>query len=77
MTAWALAGTKPPTLPVVVTLTRMGPSNGLDCDNLPASCKGVRDQIAKWLGVDDRSPLVTWRYAQVRAKGWSVQMVVA
>jgi predicted Fe-S protein YdhL (DUF1289 family) len=59
-----------PPLPVVVTMTRIGPRN-LDTDNLAGGCKRVRDTIARWLGVDDgpESP-VEWRYAQERpAKG--------
>lgn len=35
-----------------VILTRRGPGD-LDDDNLAASLKGVRDEIAAWLGVDD------------------------
>lgn len=77
MTAWALAGKRPPPLPCVVSLTRLSPSNGLDDDNLPGSMKGVRDQIAAWLGVDDRSKLVTWRYDQRRSQGWSVEVAIA
>jgi hypothetical protein len=76
-TAWTLAGKKPPQLPCTVSLTRVGPSNGLDDDNLPGSMKGVRDQIAQWLGIDDRSKLVTWRYDQRRAQGWSVEIEIS
>jgi hypothetical protein len=77
-TAWMLAGKKPPALPVTVTMTRLGPTSGLDRgDNLNASMKGCRDQIAQWLGVDDRSDLVEWRYAQRREKQWSVLVEVA
>lgn len=48
-------------------LTRVAPSNGLDDDNLTAALKGVRDQIAQWLGVDDRKrTVVRYRYAQRR-----------
>jgi|SRR6185369_16666309 len=77
-TAWTLAGKKPPPLPCTISLTRVGPSNGLDDDNLPGSCKGVRDQIAKWLGIDDRCKLVTWKYDQRRCmQGWSVEVEIA
>lgn len=55
-----------------VTMTRQGPTNGLDDDNLTFSCKGIRDEIAAWLGVDDRTPLVTWRSAQERLPSWQV-----
>ena len=44
-----------PTLPCTVLLTRIAPSAGIDpFDNLPSSLKGCADQIAQWLGVDDR-----------------------
>jgi predicted Fe-S protein YdhL (DUF1289 family) len=71
-TAWMLAGQRRPMLPAVVHMTRIAPSNGLDDDSLPASCKGIRDEIAKWLGVDDRDPRVRWEYAQTRGKEWAV-----
>ena len=53
-----------PTLPVVVTLTRVGPRQ-LDDDNVAGCFKATRDGVADWLGVDDgdRSK-VTWRYDQ-------------
>lgn len=74
--AWYLATRAvKPALPLIVTLTRLGPSNGLDDDNLAGSCKSVRDQIAQWLGVDDRkSEVVRYRYAQERAKEWGVRI---
>lgn len=77
-TAWMLTAHKPPELPVTVTLTRVGPTNGLDeGDNLNSAFKGVRDQIAQWLGVDDRSALVTWKYGQRRGKDWAVEVAIA
>lgn len=75
-TAWMLRGKVCPSIPCTVTLTRMGPSNGLDDDNLASSNKGIRDEIAKWLGVDDRSPLVMWRNGQERAKDWAVRVEI-
>lgn len=75
-TAWASVGTKAPPVPCTVLLTRVGPSNGLDDDNLRGSLKGVRDEIATWLGVDDRSPQVKWEYAQRREKAWRVEVQV-
>lgn len=76
--AWLLAGAAKPSTPLLVTLTRIGPSNGLDTDNLAASCKGCRDQIAQWLGVDDRnSHIVRYRYAQERGKEWGVRIEFA
>lgn len=51
-----------------VTFTRFAPSRGLDSDSLPASCKSIRDEVAKQLGVDDgpKGP-VQWCYDQARA----------
>ena len=59
----ALRGKDIPTLPLIVTITRIGP-RGLDDDNLASACKYVRDQIAEAVGTDDGSPLYTWRYEQ-------------
>ena len=61
-----------------VTLTRVAPSSGLDDDNLRGALKGVRDEIADALGVDDRDPVVAWRYGQRRgkAKEWGVEVTV-
>lgn len=50
-------------LPCVVTLIRIAP-RALDDDNLASGFKAIRDGIADRLGVDDRSPLVQWRYSQ-------------
>ena len=50
--------------PVLVTLTRVGVRK-LDSDNLAGSAKGVRDQIAKLIGVDDGDERkVRWVYEQ-------------
>lgn len=50
--------------PVVVHLTRVGVRK-LDSDNLAGSAKGVRDQIAKMIGVDDGDERkVRWEYSQ-------------
>lgn len=65
-----------PPLPVLVTLTRVGPSNGLDDDNLAGSLKAVRDEVAKWLCVDDRKrDVVRYAYAQQRGKEWGVTVL--
>ena len=48
---------------VRITLTRVAP-RVLDDDNLASGFKAVRDGIADWLGIDDGSPLLTWRYEQ-------------
>lgn len=73
-TGWVLSTHRPPILPVTVTLTRVGPSNGLDDDNLRGAGKGIRDEIAKWLGVDDRDPRVFWRYDQRRGREWGMEV---
>ena len=66
-TSYALMGEKKPPIPCSVRLTRIG-RGLLDDDNLVGSMKGVRDEIAKWLGVDDRhSETVRYVYAQKRA----------
>jgi hypothetical protein len=71
-TAWCLSRAQKPQLPCSVLLTRIAPSNGLDDDNLCGALKGVRDEVARWLGVDDRnSTRVRYRYAQRRGP-WGV-----
>lgn len=77
--AWMLAVHKPPTGPVTVTLCRVSPGNGLDAhDNLRGSLKAPVDQVAEWLGRDDRDPSITWAYEQRRgAVGiWLVEISV-
>lgn len=70
--AWALVGQKRPPVPCSVLLTRVAPSGGVDDDNLPGALKGVRDQIAEWLGIDDRHRnQVRYVYAQKRGP-WGV-----
>jgi hypothetical protein len=59
----------------IVSLTRHG-VRLLDDDNLRCALKSVRDGIADALGVDDRSPLVEWRYDQQRARMPSVSVKV-
>ena len=59
----ALHGHDLPPLPVVVTITRIGPRR-LDNDNLESACKYVRDEIARAYGVDDGSPLYNWQCEQ-------------
>jgi predicted Fe-S protein YdhL (DUF1289 family) len=72
-TRWFLVGVPKPATPCVVTLTRIAPSNGLDDDNLSGACKSIRDEIAAWLGVDDKHRhIVRYAYAQMRGKEWGV-----
>jgi hypothetical protein len=75
-TAIALMQHKPPPLPCAVLLTRIAPSSGLDDDNLAGALKGVRDQVAEWIGVDDRHRLIVrYLYAQERGP-WGVRITV-
>lgn len=72
LTAWAKtmnhsATDGPFEFPLVVTITRVAP-RALDDDNLAGSQKHVRDGIADALGIDDRDPRVSWRYAQRRGE---------
>lgn len=53
-------------LPCVVILTRIAPRR-FDGDGLAAAFKGVRDEIAKWLGVDDRDERIVWHYLQAKS----------
>jgi hypothetical protein len=50
-------------LPCVVTFTRIAPKL-LDDDNLRSAFKGIRDEVARLLGVDDGSTLVRFDYLQ-------------
>ena len=74
---WYLNGAARPGLPCEVLLTRIAPSAGLDDDNLAGALKGIRDEVASWLGVDDRHrDQVSYRYAQRRGgrAEWAVQI---
>lgn len=53
--------------PVIITLTRIAPRR-LDDDNLQSGMKSCRDGVADWLGIDDGSPRLTWRYGQLKSK---------
>lgn len=66
--AWSLPRVKPP-LPVVITLCRIAPRSLDAHDNLPRAFKAVADQVAEWLGVEDRDERLTWRYSQRSAGG--------
>lgn len=62
-------------LPLVVLLTRIA-EHAMDDDNLRGALKGVRDQVAAELGVDDGDPRVRYEYAQEQAKRgvWRVRV---
>lgn len=65
-TGRALLGQDRPAIPCTVILARLS-SGTLDDDNLRAALKGVRDEIAAWLEVDDRhSHQVRYEYRQRR-----------
>jgi hypothetical protein len=75
-TALALRGHGLPCLPpspLVVTMTRLAPRM-LDSDGVVASFKAVRDEVAKWLCIDDGSDAVRWEYRQVQSKPASVKI---
>ena len=72
--AWMLRNAQRPHIPCSVILTRVAPSAGVDDDNLVGALKGVRDQVAEWLGVDDKHRTqVRYRYAQCRGE-WGVRI---
>lgn len=74
---WSLTGHPKPELPLLVTLTRIAPSSGLDDDNLASALKSCRDAFAEWIGVDDKHrDIVRYSYAQARGP-WSVRIEVA
>jgi hypothetical protein len=54
-----------PKPPVTVTLVRCA-GGQLDDDNATGSMKAVRDEVARWLGVDDGDASVRWRVEQRR-----------
>lgn len=64
---------------VIITLTRIAPSNGLDDDNLRSAMKAVRDGITDALGLtNDRDPRLEWRYSQERGakKTYAVRVLI-
>lgn len=76
---WLLNGKSAPAGAVRVLLCRVSPSSrGLDRDNLLGSLKGVRDQVAAWLGRDDAHESIDWKYAQRPGKKgeWAVEIEV-
>jgi hypothetical protein len=74
--AAALSGKQRPAPPFAVTLTRIG-KRKLDGDNLQSAFKGIRDQIAKWLKVDDGDEAkVSWWYGQEVGKGYAIRVEI-
>lgn len=73
--AWLAAyGARRPTLPCVVTLTRLGGQPLDQEDNLNIAFKGVRDELAAILGVNDRDPRVRWQYRQAPGGAVGIQI---
>lgn len=77
-TFWKSTFPRIPKAPCSVHLTRLGGSR-MDGDNLAGAFKHVRDQIARILGIDDGSDLITWSYDQQPGgeKGIRVEIVEA
>ena len=71
---WYLRGHQKPALPLLVTLTRIAPSNGMDDDGNTSALKGIRDAFAEWIGVDDKHRDIV-RYAYEQRRGaWAVEI---
>jgi len=64
-------------VPCNVRIVRIAPSR-LDDDNLARAAKAVRDQLAEWLGVDDRDERVSWSVAQTKGgvREYAVRVIV-
>lgn len=60
--------TRPGGVYAVVTFVRHG-RRLLDDDNLTASLKPIRDEVAAQLGIDDGDPRVRWECGQVETRG--------
>lgn len=61
--------------PYVVTMTRVS-AGYLDDDGAVGAMKGVRDEIALWIGLDDRDPRVAWLVKQSPAKRGEGGMII-
>ncbi len=68
--AWLALG-----MAVRVVLSRVSPRE-LDDDNLVSAFKAVRDEVAKQLGVDDRSKQVQWQCIQAPGVGLAPLVLV-
>ena len=64
-------------VPCNVRIVRIAPSR-LDDDNLARAAKAVRDELASWLGVDDRDERVSWTVAQTKGgvREYAVRVIV-
>ena len=59
-----------------ITLHRPWARVPLDSDNLSGAFKGVRDEVASFLGVDDRSERLHWIYTQSKQPKGTLPTVV-
>lgn len=64
-------------VPCVVRFLRIGPQK-LDDDNLVGACKGLRDEVARQLGVDDGSELIRFEYDQcaIGERSYNVKVTI-
>ena len=74
LVAWMLATAEKPQTPCTVILTRTAPSNGMDDDGLTSALKAVRDEVARWVGVDDKKRDVVRYVYQQRRDPWGVEI---
>lgn len=64
---FARALEREPSLRIDVELVRVAPRL-VDSDNLQGQFKAVRDGVADFLGIDDATPRIVWRYEQERRR---------
>lgn len=66
--------------PVIIKMTRVAPSRGLDSDNLYSACKSGRDSIAEVLGfTDDSNQMLKFEVDQKTCKksaGYSMEVTI-
>lgn len=65
--ARAAARTGPGVRVHLISFRRAG--TPLDRDNLIGGAKQIRDQIARWLGLDDNERFIAWEYSQCETRG--------
>ena len=65
-------------MPCVVRIVRVAPRDLDVGDNLSRAAKAVRDEIAAWLGTDDRDARITWHVGQEKGapKSYAVRILV-
>ena len=72
---WLLGGHRRPLPPVTFILTRISPApTPMDDDNLAGAWKAGRDEIARWVGIDDgKKHMVRYRYRGERGP-WGIRI---